>query len=286
MNITKLKEQFFKGLADKYPNEELQSFFYLLTEQNLKVSRLDMALDPDIEITSEVLFIFETAKKRLIQNEPIQYIIGSTEFFGLNFNVDKNVLIPRPETEELVKWILKDLEKNEQEKMVSILDIGTGSGCIAIALAKKLLLANVDALDNSEEALKMAKINANKNAVEVNFFKEDILEISSFQKSYDIIVSNPPYVTLADKENMSANVVDHEPDQALFVPESDPLIYYKQIMQLGGSNLKAKGSIYFEINEYLSNDLMKLEETQFFSNIELRKDLFGKDRMIKCSKDE
>ncbi len=286
MNITKLKEQFFKGLADNYPLEELQSFFYLLTEQHLNVSRLDMALDPDIEITSEVLFIFEKAKKRLFQNEPIQYIIGSTEFFGLNFNVDKNVLIPRPETEELVQWILNDLEKKEQGKTVSILDIGAGSGCIAIALAKNLLHANVDALDNSEEALKVAKINANENAVEVNFFREDILEVNSLQKSYDIIVSNPPYVTLANKENMSANVVDHEPDQALFVPESDPLIYYKHIMKLGRSNLKAKGSIYFEINEYLSEDLMKLEETQFFSKIELRKDLFGKDRMLKCSKDE
>jgi len=286
MKVIKLKEQFLKSLGDKYPSEELESFFYLLADHYLKMTRLDIALNPDYEISAGMLNSFEAAKERLNKNEPIQYIIGSTDFLGLNLNVNKNVLIPRPETEELVQWIIQDVEDSNKKSKTSIIDIGTGSGCIAIALAKNLFDAKVDALDISEEALNLAQKNAIENGVEVNFFSKDILQVESLQKSYDIIVSNPPYVTISDKKNMSANVVDHEPENALFVPKNDPLIFYKQILHLGNAKLNAKGSIYFEINEYLSEDLLNLKETSFFSNIELRKDIFGKDRMVKCSLDE
>jgi release factor glutamine methyltransferase len=284
MNIVLLKNWFYKEMEESYPSEELESFFYLLTEHFLKLSRLEIALDPKVEISSNSIKIFKSKVERLIQNEPIQYIIGSTEFLGLNINVDKNVLIPRPETEELVQWIIKDVESREDKSNISILDIGTGSGCIAIVLAKNLFHSDVDAMDISEEALQIAKINAVENGVEVNFFRKDILQVESFQKQYDIVVSNPPYVTLSDKKNMRANVVDHEPEEALFVPKDDPLIFYKHILNLGRSILNENGAMYFEINEYLSDDLLKLKEIQFFPNIELRKDIFGKDRMIKCSR--
>jgi release factor glutamine methyltransferase len=286
MNIVTLKDWFFIELEDHYSTEETESFFYLLTEHFIKRSRLELALDPNFKITHNILKRFESTVERLIQNEPIQYIIGSTDFLGLNIKVDKFVLIPRPETEELVNWILKDIESRNKKSKLSILDIGTGSGCIAIALAKKLFNVDVDAIDISEEALKVAKRNGAINGVEVNFIREDILQVDTFLKSYDIIVSNPPYVTLSDKEKMSANVVDHEPEEALFVPNKDPMIFYRHISKLGQFILKEKGSIYFEINEYLSDDLLNLKEIQLFPKIELRKDIFGKDRMIKCSLDE
>jgi release factor glutamine methyltransferase len=282
MNILGLKQMFMDRLKYTYPKEESESFFFMLTEHYLDRSRLDLALDNDAEVTMDIFKKFESAVDRLTHHEPIQYIIGSTEFFGLKFMVDNNVLIPRPETEELVKWIIDDVKMRKEWVNPSIIDIGTGSGCIAVTLARYIDHAMIDAVDISEEALKLAQKNCSENLVEVNLSREDILQVESLNRNYDIIVSNPPYVTLSDKVKMQANVVDHEPAMALFVPEDDPLIFYKRILKLGRSNLNANGCVYFEINEYLSEDLFNLKEIEFYSTIELRKDIFGKDRMIKC----
>ena len=227
MNILGLKQMFMDGLKNTYPKEELESFFFMLTEHYLDRSRLDLALDPGTEITMDIFKKFNSAVDRLTHYEPIQYIIGSTEFFGLNFKVDKNALIPRPETEELVKWIIDDVKLRKEWEKPSIIDIGTGSGCIAVALARYIDHAKIDAIDLSEGALKLAQKNCSENGVEVNISREDILKVESLKRNYDIIVSNPPYVTLSDMAKMQANVVDHEPAMALFVPEDDPLIFYK-----------------------------------------------------------
>ena len=224
---------------------------------------------------------------RLKNFEPIQYILGTTEFFGLPFLVDKNVLIPRPETEELVDWILGQ----NKHKEATILDIGTGSGCIAISLAKHLPGAKVCGLDISAEALLVAQVNTVLNKVDIRYFNTDVLNENTWkftfeEMRFDTIVSNPPYVRILEKELMSPNVIEHEPNIALFVKDEDPLLFYRKIAQLSNLHLKPEGVLYFEINEYLSLEMEKMLTKEGFKNIEIRKDIFKKDRMIKCIKNE
>ena len=282
MKIKDLKSVFTTQLSEVYPSEEIESFFTILSEYFLNYTRLETVLNAEESLSEEIIENFENAISRLKRQEPIQYICGKTEFYSLPFKVDEYTLIPRPETEELVQWIIDDMN-NECRESQTLLDIGTGSGCIAIALAKNLKDLKVSALDFSPEALEMAHKNSVLNGVKVIFFELDILNTQNLPQQYDIIVSNPPYVRELEKTNMRSNVLKYEPKSALFVADKDPLLYYRKIARLANQHLAGTGRLYFEINEYLSDELKELLETEGFASIEVRKDIFGKERMIKCS---
>ncbi|WP_281987960.1 peptide chain release factor N(5)-glutamine methyltransferase [Aquimarina aggregata] len=281
MKIKDLRTGFVNSLSDLYDREEVLSFFYLLSEKILELRRVDIALKLNDSLSVESVEQFRNAQNRLQSHEPIQYILGDTEFYGGVFTVNKHVLIPRPETEELVDWILHD-QKNKNTSL-KILDIGTGSGCIAISLAKNLKKAEVYAIDVSEEALKVAKANAEKNQVTVKFIKLDVLAASDLFQSFDIIVSNPPYVRELEKEEMKPNVLDNEPNLALFVSNGKPLVFYEKITKLAKKRLDRGGALYFEINQYLGNETKLMIENLGFKTVELRKDFYNSDRMI-CAK--
>ncbi len=279
MLLREIKNIYHSELDAIYSKEEVDSFFYLVIEHYLDFERFVLAIKPQLVVTkAEEQPLFE-ALGQLKQEKPIQYILGSTQFMDLEYKVNEHVLIPRPETEELVRWIIDDLELNEN-KEINILDIGTGSGCIAISLAKYLNYAKVDALDISEKALEVAQKNADLNKVEVGFFHADILKLEYLEDKYDIIVSNPPYVRMLEKEQMKSNVIENEPELALFVEDKDPLVFYQKIIEFAKSKLKKGGCLYFELNQYLGEETKALLENDF-SLVELRKDMFGNDRMLK-----
>ena len=282
LKIKDLKNAFTTQLSDVYPSEEIESFFTILSEYFLNYTRLETVLHADVSLSEENIKHFENAISRLKKHEPIQYICGETEFYSLPFKVDKHTLIPRPETEELVQWIIDD-ENKTHKRSKTLLDIGTGSGCIAIALATNLKDLNVSALDFSPKALDIAHKNSVVNSVKVNFIELDILDAQTLLQQYYIIVSNPPYVRNLEKPNMRSNVLEYEPRLALFVSDKDPLLYFRKIAGLAKEHLTSNGRLYLEINEYLSDELKELLEIEGFVNIEVRKDIFGKDRMIKCS---
>ncbi|MFV8226624.1 peptide chain release factor N(5)-glutamine methyltransferase [Christiangramia aquimixticola] len=280
MTISQLRENFKKSLVGLYPETEVDSFFYLLAEEFLDKRRLDIALDPSAEADPEGLQSILDALERLKKYEPVQYILGYTEFYGLKFQVDKNVLIPRPETEQLISWVLSDIPK---EQNLSILDIGTGSGCIPVNLAKHLSSAKITAYDISEGALKVATENARFHKVEIDFKKADILKMQKLPQQFDVIISNPPYVRELEKKEMHKNVLKHEPDTALYVEDENALIFYKKITELAAENLATGGLLYFEINQYLGAETKELvEEMNFVA--ELKKDIFGNYRMLKAVK--
>lgn len=250
----------------------------MLTQVYFKVSRLDLALDPKMEIKATEADKLEKAKLRLLQHEPIQHILGTTEFFSLNFQVSKDVLIPRPETEELVQWILDDI--SAKDSTIKLTELGTGSGCIAISLAKNLPGSEISAIDISKKALKISKINADKNKVSIDFSLQDILELEQLPGNQDVIVSNPPYVRELEKKAMQRNVLEYEPKEALYVTDHDPLIFYKKITKLAEKSLVSGGKLYFEINQYLAAETEKLVQNHGFTT-ELRRDIFGSYRMLK-----
>ncbi|WP_310993206.1 peptide chain release factor N(5)-glutamine methyltransferase [Aequorivita marina] len=284
MKLNELKANFQKSLLLLYPTEEIQSFFSILSEKYLKLSRVEAALNPDLEISEKDAEKFSSALIRLKNHEPIQYIIGETEFYGLRFKVNPHTLIPRPETEELVEVILSEVEAFSQNAASkTILDIGTGSGCIAISLAKNLPEATVSAIDISEKTLGLAQENALVNDVRVHFVQADILITKSLDKMYDVIVSNPPYVRELEKKLMQQNVLKYEPEAALFVQDSDPLLFYRTISRLAKAHLKPGGKLFFEINEYLAEETVSLLKKEGFQDIELRKDIFGKFRILKST---
>ena len=277
MKLKDIQKRFHVELVSIFSKEEIDSMFYLLTDAFYKVSRLQLATD--IELTVEKDHDILNALELLKQEKPIQYIIGKTEFYGFPFVVNEHVLIPRPETEELVEWILKH-SKNKTE--LKILDIGTGSGCIAVSLAKHFPKAKIYALDVSKKALETAKYNAKLNNVEITFIEADILETQSLNNlKFDIIVSNPPYVRDQEKSMMKPNVLEHEPHLALFVRDHDALQFYKAITEFSLNNLVENGALFFEINEHLGKDMIELLVSNHFSEIELKQDIFKKDRMIK-----
>lgn len=280
MIISELKEKFFASLVAMYPKEEIQSFFNILSQEYFGLSRLDIALNPKAQISLQSLNKIEDALLRLQGHEPIQYIVGNTEFYGIPFYVNKDTLIPRPETEELVDWILKE-NQDKDSCALKILDIGTGSGCIAISLAKNLPNFSISGLDFSKGALEIAARNAELNNVNVDFFCQDILKAENLPKQYDIIVSNPPYVRDLEKKEMQQNVLAYEPDSALFVRDQDPLIFYRIITALAKDSLKLNGVLFFEINEFLAEELIELLTSEGFRDIEVRKDIYGKNRMLK-----
>lgn len=293
MNIKQIKELFFNELTAVFDKIEAESIFYILLEEIHNMKRIDLALAPDFELNTDQINQWNFYIKELQLHKPIQYILGKTEFFGLPFLVNEQTLIPRQETEELVEWILKGesqttKESNTQLPTSRILDIGTGTGCIAISLAKNLENSEVFALDVSENALEIAKKNAQENHVKVQFIQQNILEvtnpISNFQLpiSIDIIVSNPPYVRHLEKEEIKPNVLEYEPHLALFVPNDDALLFYKKIAEIAKEILVPNGQLFFEINQYLGKETVVLLQNLGFKNIELKKDLYGNDRMICC----
>ena len=290
MLLKEIKDIFHKELGEIYPKEEIDSFFYSCIEHYLKLERFILAIQPGITLTKEEEQPLFEALSELKLEKPLQYILGTAHFMDLELEVNENVLIPRPETEELVQWILLDteqsgrvIERSRNDRSLQILDIGTGSGCIAIALAKHLPNVKVFALDVSEGALNVARKNAASNGVDITFLHEDILN-TELELDFDVIVSNPPYVRELEKNEIQKNVKDFEPDTALFVPDEDPLLFYRAIIDFAENHLSEKGKLYFEINQYLGEETKALFHARNFSEIELRKDMFGNDRMLKAIK--
>jgi len=278
--LQEFKKRFITSLTPSYGNEEALQFFYLLSEAYLNFSRVDLSLNFKYSLEGKKLLQFESALKRLQQQEPIQYIIGETYFYGNTFKVTPDTLIPRPETEELVAWIITDF-KNEA---ISILDIGTGSGCIAISLKDNLANAKVAAIDFSEKALAVAESNAVRIKAPIKFIKQDILTQNKLVGDFTIIVSNPPYVRDLEKAEMSTNVLDFEPASALFVSDTNPLIFYRKIAELIVSSYPKTETpryLYFEINEYLATETTQMLKHLGFIAIEIRNDFRGKPRMMK-----
>lgn len=281
MKIKEYRSYFIQELTPIYDAGEAESFFYLILEESQHLKRIDLALRPDLDFSEEEIMVWNSILQQLKKEIPIQYLLGKTSFFGLNFQVNENVLIPRPETEELVEWILERQKSEVKSQQIRILDIGTGSGCIAISLAKNLPNARVFAIDISEKALDTAKKNAELNTVDITFINQNILKTEDLGQQFDIIVSNPPYVRNLEKAEIKKNVLDNEPHLALFVEDNDALIFYKKIADLAQKNLSKNGQLFFEINQYLGKQMIDLLEKMNFAAIELRKDIYGNDRMIK-----
>ncbi|MDG1697665.1 MAG: peptide chain release factor N(5)-glutamine methyltransferase [Polaribacter sp.] len=288
MILKEFRAYIHENLSGIYPKTEIDSFFYILIEEKLNLQRIDTFLKPDFLIIDDSLSELKNIIKRLENEEPIQYILKKTSFYGLPFIVDENTLIPRPETEELVAWVVEEVAKETLQKnqKLSILDIGTGTGCIPVSLAKNIPKSNVSAIDISKKALEIAKKNALLNDTEIDFFEIDILTSQSLPQQFDIIVSNPPYVRELEKKEIKKNVLQNEPHLALFVANDNPLVFYKKIANLAKKFLTKKGILFFEINQYLEKETKKMLEKKGFKNIELRKDLFGNYRMIKCQLSE
>ena len=292
MLLKQYKSHFFDALKNSQDEQEIESFFFILTEYLHNLKRVDVALNPNFELSEAEVGKWNAILAQLQLEKPIQYITGEAWFYGLQFEVNENTLIPRPETEELVEWIIESW-KSENQKRINVLDIGTGTGCIPITLKTNLPQANVFAIDVSEMALEVARRNAELNKVEVNFIQANILEVEDVSKiqtsisqlptNFDIIVSNPPYVRNLEKQEIKKNVLDYEPHLALFVEDTDALLFYRKIAQLAIKNLSPNGLLFFEINQYLGKETVELLENLGFKNIELKKDIYGNDRMIRCS---
>ncbi len=277
--LHEIKKGFCSGLDHYYDDREAESIFFLVAGFYLDIERSHYLIEKSKRLSESEILHFEKALIRLKQNEPIQYILEEVEFLDCVLNVDSSVLIPRPETEELVALILKE---NDLNRDLNILDIGTGSGCIPIALKRAWRSSNISAIDVSESALELATANAKKNAVEVHFFLDDILN-PEIEGQNDIIVSNPPYVEWSRKERLEKRVVEQEPNLALFVPDDDPLIFYKAIKNFADKNLKNKGLIYLELNEELSKETASLFSTPDYS-CRILNDLGGLPRFLRISK--
>jgi release factor glutamine methyltransferase len=226
MKIKEYRSQFIQELTTIYDAGEAESFFYLILEEKNQLKRIDLALRPDLEFSEKEIVVWNSILEQLKKEIPIQYLLGKTSFYGLDFEVNQNVLIPRPETEELVEWIIESQKSKVKSQKIRILDIGTGSGCIAISLAKNIANSQVYAIDVSERALATANKNAELNNVNVTFINQNILETQDLKQQFDIIVSNPPYVRNLEKEEIKKNVLDNEPHLALFVEDNDALIFY------------------------------------------------------------
>ena len=274
MTLQDFKLKMISELSSVYEMDELNSIFNLLAEDYLKIPRSKIFLANEIDLNESNQTLFLSALERLKTHEPIQYVLGKTTFMNLEFKVNSSVLIPRPETEELVRLMLKeDLDGKE------ILDIGTGSGCIAVSLAKNLPKAKVTALDISIDALEVAKENAKLNNVSIEFINADIFEFQT-NKKYDIIVSNPPYVIESEKFEMKKNVLGFEPELALFVNDKNPLKYFQEILNFSKIFLKPKGFLFFEINQNLYVELVEIIDKNHYSFYKLFYDFNNKPRFL------
>ncbi len=297
MKINEAEQWLRQQLQTVYDEQERINIANMILEHLTRLSRLERVSKKDEPLNVHQLHHLTEMTQRLLHHEPVQYILGKTWFAGMELYVDKAVLIPRPESEELVEWIVEDVKKKgfdvfykeatdaDETTQLKILDVGTGSGCIALALKKKMPKAEVWGCDISEEALNVARRNGSELNIRVDFQGINFLDEAQqkFLPTVDIIVSNPPYIPSQEKETMNANVVNHEPHTALFVPDNDALIFYKALAQFGKNRLHKNGTIYAEIHEGLANDITVLFETEGYANVELKKDMQGKDRMVKAT---
>lgn len=284
MTLKDLELHFDSALSGIYGKEEAHAIFLTAIEHLLGYKRTDYIFKKTALLTDVQLLALKDVLAQLLTGKPLQYVLGETVFYGLPFTVNPSVLIPRPETEELVEWVLESMALERVAGTgLQLMDIGTGSGCIAVSLKKNLPDAEVYALDVSEAALDTAKANALLNNVVVNFIQADIRQFGTGQK-FDVVLSNPPYVTVKEKEQMLDHVLAHEPHLALFVSDEDPLVFYAAIADFAWNTLRDMGLLFFEINEHLAKETIELLTAKSFTNIVLRKDMQGKDRMIRCQK--
>lgn len=281
--IKDIRETYLRQLEQIYSQQEAAALFDMVTEYRLGIKRIDRILNPDIRLSESEMLKIHFDIRELKKYRPVQYIFGEAWFGDLRLKVNEHVLIPRPETEELVAWMTEDLKAYPG---ISILDIGTGSGCIALSLASKLPSAEISACDISTEAFEIAGENAARLQLKINLFRMDIFGRDAWKSlpAFDAIVSNPPYVTLADKKDMQPNVLHYEPPLALFVSDENPLSYYIEILEFSKDHLNPYGRIYFEINQRFGKEIFELLSAFGFENVEVRKDLSGHDRMAAASK--
>ncbi|MDY0216080.1 MAG: peptide chain release factor N(5)-glutamine methyltransferase [Bacteroidales bacterium] len=270
-----------KQLSPQFTSAEIDHFCQYLFEEFSQITKIERLLKREIYIPESEIIKYGNAVVKLKAETPIQYIVGKTNFFGLDFLVNKSVLIPRPETEELVEWIIDSAKSIDKP---SILDIGTGSGCIAICLGKKMSESQVTAVDISKEAIEVARKNAKIHQVNIDFQIADALKTESLPiQKFNIIVSNPPYVRESEKKQMKENVLAYEPHLALFVDDNDPLIFYREIAKYAFNHLEENGQLFFEINEAFAEECKDLMTQIGFTEILIKNDLRGKNRMLKCS---
>lgn len=281
MKLHDYRIRFINALTQLYDVQEAEGLFAFALQELKGWKRIDMAMHPDVILSDEEVASWNAVLEQLRQHKPVQYVFGKAYFYGLEFVVNSDTLIPRPETEGLVEWIIQE---NRSSGKIKILDIGTGSGCIAVSLAKNLINAEVTAIDVSPEALEIARRNAAANAVTVNFVQADILTTDVLPDSYDIVVSNPPYVRNLEKHEIKDNVLQYEPHLALFVEDDDALLFYRKIALLGQQSLKPGGRLFFEINQYLGEPTALLLNHYDFDAVAIRKDLLGNDRMARAVK--
>lgn len=283
-NIRQIQQQFQESLQEIYPVEEIKQLFLLSYTHVSGKKAIQYAMEGNGPISDSDLKTYESLLDELKSGRPMQHILGEAPFYGLNFSVNEHTLIPRPETEELVDLIIKD---NLTKGPIDLVDIGTGSGCIAISLAKALPNTSVSAIEISGSAIEIARQNAKRHEVEVNFINADIAEWDYFladDQLFDVIVSNPPYITVAEKADMHSNVLQYEPHSALFVEDHAPLYFYDIVADIGLKHLREEGAIYFEINQYLGEETVALLKKKGYEDVEIFKDLNAAERMIKASK--
>lgn len=271
-----------QAINGQYPDTEASAIAKAILTDVFQLSTTDLYASKDMNFSTNQAEKLEVIITRLRANEPLQYILGNCYFCGLNFHVEPGVLIPRPETAELVEWIISD--RKSSDSPIRILDIGTGSGCISISLAKNLPQSEVYAWDISEDAIRIASDNANRLDANVRLRQTDVLGQVPTDTMMNVIVSNPPYVTEAERTDMDANVTDWEPDTALFVPDNVPLLFYERIADIGKQILTPDGTLYFEINQRFGTETVDMLRQKGYRKIELRKDLSGNDRMIKAER--
>jgi release factor glutamine methyltransferase len=277
--VKDIRRYFRENLAEHYSQNEIDAIFFILLEEYSNFSKAQFLVDSELTINESELLKIHHSFKELIKNKPVQYITGKAFFCGDEYEVKPGVLIPRPETEELIDLIIRE---NSVRNNLKILDIGTGSGCIAIELKKHFQNANVIASDISQSALEVASNNAIRLKTEIHFIQDDILHSSFNFPMSDIIISNPPYIKESEKKLMNRNVLDYEPEEALFVPDEKHLLFYNAIADFAKKKLKKDGKLYFEINEMHASEVCFLLEEKGFTMISIHKDINNKDRMISC----
>lgn len=281
--LVQVRKHIQKMLSEAFPDEQERNVLTSMILQRITgLSKTEIAIQPDFRVNESDIVWLKNALEDLNDHCPVQYVVGYEEFFGLKFNVNKHVLIPRPETEELVKWVLDDHASSNVP--LSVIDFGTGSGCIAVSLKRNRPDWSVAGIDKSLEALKMAQSNALQNGVEVDFVENDLLDFKPMSRKFDLVVSNPPYIRNSEKRLMQKNVLEFEPEMALFVEDDDPLIFYRAIAEISKTLLKENGCIYFEINEAFGIETVQMLKEYGYKDVELREDLFGKPRMLKARK--
>ena len=281
MTLREGQEHFKDGLGGFFQSSEIDFYYKTLLKDGLNRDPIQLSIEPWVELTSEEEFFVKESLSKLIAHQPLQYVLGKAHFRDLTLKVDKRVLIPRPETEEMVEWVLEDFKKLNQK--LRLIDMGTGSGCIGIALAKEQPYFSVFALDKDVDILDLTAENAKLNGVQIKCIEQDMNQMNTLKLKIDVIVSNPPYVMLSEQNQMKSNVLDYEPHQAIFISNKDPLLFYRLILEFAADNLKPKGFIYFEINPLLLKELKDLIISFSYIVFE-RLDIFKKVRMLRLQK--